>query len=372
MAQHDPVVTVNTLAGGFVSLNDTTQEWSIVRQDHNMPRELRRGMALLSSICLKDGIEDLGCSIHDVLAMATQPIADWGIPTLAVPKFEYRDTILVDGDLGVPTDDCIALARLGGEIETLQNMQHNRLRAAVATLGKRKAEAYTAIRGFVVRNPVVSVADLKAFVSKGGRAAIAREIERFYEPIPVAAIWDDGEIKICEGCGGLLWGDPDKASYPSGRCHLRQCAEENPTPKLRVSVADPGTHYVVERSVNAFWVGPGLDEIRIFDELTYAGVEVVLYPNEDVVDVGTKNLKIGIDAKSYTSPVVLGKKLSEGVGGLAAFSEKYLVVPDAKVKKNPQYVKQLKETYAGSVKGIFFTTVSDAIAKIIAKHGGGA
>lgn len=370
MPPQNSVVTINALASGIVSLNDTTQEWSVVRQDRYMPLHMRRALAMLSANCLEDGIADLGSCIHDVLAMATRPVADWGIPSLATSTFEYRDTILVDGDLGVPTDDCIALANVGGEVETLQNMQHNRLRAAVGALGaKRRADAYTAIREFVVRNPVVSVADLKAFVSADGRAAIANDIERFYETVPIAAIWDDGEIKICDGCGGLLWPDRDKISYPDGRCHLRQCAEENPTPALRESLAEPSTFRTVERSVNAYWVGPGLDEVRIFDELTAAGVPVVLYPREDEADVGTRDMKIGIDAKSYASPIVLGRKLSDSIGGLRAFSEKYIVVPDAKKKKNPDYVKQLKNAYTGDAKGISFMTISEAIQAVITKHG---
>ncbi|MEQ8319345.1 MAG: hypothetical protein RH946_03710 [Rhodospirillales bacterium] len=373
MSYHDPVVTINALADGIVSLNDTTKEWSIVKQDRLMPQRLRRALAMLSSICLEDGVADLGSCIHDVLAMATTPVSDWGIPILADAKFEYRDTILVDGELGVPTDDCIALANVGGEVETLQNMQHNRLRSAVATLGtKRKADAYTVIREFVVRNPVVSVAKLKEFVSSGGRAAIANDIERFYEDVPVAAVWSDGEIKICDGCGGLLWPEKDLVSYPNGRCHLKQCIEENPTPNLRASLSEPSIFRTAERSVSAFWVGPGLDEVRIYDALTAAGVPVVLYPYEDQTDVGTKDLKIGIDAKSYASPLVLGRKLSESVGGLQAFAEKYLVVPDAKTKKNPDYVKQLKDSYTGGVQGINFMTTSETIVAVTAKHGTGA
>ncbi len=372
MPQHDPVVTINTLAGGIATLNDTTTEWSIVRQDNAMPRTLRRALSMISSICLEDGVEDLGCSIHDVLAMATKPIEQWGVPTFANPDFAYLGTILVDGELGVPTEDCMALARVGGEVETLQNMQHNRLRNAVATLGAGKAEAYTTIREFVVRKPVVSVVDLKAFAAGGNRAAIAREIERFYEPIPVAAVWSDGSIRICDNCGGLLWDDPDKTSFPNGRCRLRQCVEDVPTPDCRETVDKPSAYQCAERSVYAFWVGPGLDEIRIYDDLTAEGIEVVLYPGEDAADVGTTDFKIGIDAKSYASPIVLGKKLSDGVGGLMAFTEKYLVVPDAKTRKNPDYVKQLKDAYSGNVKGIVFTTVSDAIKRIVAKHGAGS
>ena len=91
--------------------------------------------------------------------MAGTPIREWGISTFATDDFPYSDTLLVDTDLGVPTEDCVTLAAPGSEMESLQNLQHRRLRSAVATLGKKKAEAYTAIREFVVRNPVVSIAE---------------------------------------------------------------------------------------------------------------------------------------------------------------------------------------------------------------------
>lgn len=370
MSEPDPLVTTECLASGFLALQASAKDWVIVRQDHRMPPQLRRALALLSRTCLKDGVDDRGSCIHDVLAMAREPMREWGIPSFADAAFPYADTVLVDGDLGVPTADCITLAAPGSEIESLQNRHHQRLRAAVATMtGKRKAETYTAIREFAVRNPVVAVSALKEFVSTGGRVHLAQEIESFYERIPIAAIWPDGTIRTCVGCGGLLWPDVDQSSYPNGRCHLRQCVDERPTPSVRDVLEDPDSYYVVERAVNAFWVGPGLDEIRIYDELMAAGVEVTLYPQEDLVDVGKPDLSLGIDAKSYASPIVLARRLSESVGGIEAFDERYLVVPDAKKRHNPDYVRQLRESYDGTVKGIRFMTVMEAITDVIQRHG---
>ena len=76
-------------------------------------------------------------------------------------------------------------------------------------------------------------------------------------------------------------------------------------------------------------------------------------------------LDIGIDAKSYASPVVLGAKLNTGIGRLGIFAKRYLVVPDDKLRLNPRYIEQLIATYRGSTSLIFRTT-SAVIAELSA------
>ena len=82
------------------------------------------------------------------------------------------------------------------------------------------------------------------------------------------------------------------------------------------SSAIPASYATVEKSVLAYWVGPGLAEVRIYDRLRTAGLNVVLYPDEDAADVGTADFRLGIDVKTYGSPVMLARRLSAGIGGL--------------------------------------------------------
>jgi hypothetical protein len=101
---------------------------------------------------------------------------------------------------------------------------------------------------------------------------------------------------------------------------------------------------------------PGLDEIRIFDALRAAGRNAALYPNGDAADVGVDGTEIGIDVKSYASPIVLGQRLTRSIGRFGSFRRRILAVPDDKLASNPHYLEQLAATYEGAARLEFMTT----------------
>ena len=113
-------------------------------------------------------------------------------------------------------------------------------------------------------------------------------------------------------------------------------------------------------AVLAYWVGPGLDEIRIHDALAAAGRKVTLYPLADAADIGLDGLAVGVDVKTYASPIVLGARLTRTIGRLGLFARRILAVPDDKLLINRDYLPQLRAAYAGPV-SIEFMTVSEAI-----------
>jgi len=330
-----------------------------------MPDSLRRASVLISRHCLEESIEDKGASIHDVLELATHPAAEWGLAAFAAP-FDMSDVVLIDPDLGLPTEDCVEAGRDGTETNIMERLQHEQLRDAVRGTGKRSRKAYSEIRGFVVRNPVLSIWDLKKFEAKWATAS--RAIRGFYTTVPMGAVHSDGRIRTCKNCGALLWPDSDTSSYPNGRCRVRSCAEEMPTPALATTIDNPSEYVAAERSVLAYWIGPGLDEIRLFDRLSAGGIDVVLYPEEDSADVGTEDLMIGIDVKTYTSPIILARRLSAGIGNLSIFKAKYIAVPDAKLKSDPDYLTLLRTRYTGAER-LVFDTVSNVVKDVAAADG---
>ncbi len=203
MPTPSPDVAFVMLAGGLLDLADVDRADATVRQDRTMPPRLRRALSLLSGLYLAEGVDDLGCCVHETMAMAARPARDWGLAAFR-PPFIHADVVLVDSGLGVPTDDCVELGRAGGETDILQELQHERLRAAVAGFpAPRRKQAYSDVREFIVRRPVVAISDLKRFCASGGRAAASRTIEGFYRDIPAAAVWPDRSIKLCAGCGAL-------------------------------------------------------------------------------------------------------------------------------------------------------------------------
>ncbi|TYC58544.1 hypothetical protein FMN50_08805 [Rhodobacterales bacterium] len=366
MTIHDPKLVATLLASGLYSLRTRKDPVARIRQDE-MPKELREGLVRLSAICLEEGLPDKGSSIHEFMEMATQPIRSWGLSAFNHP-FPYADMILVDGSAGVPTEECRDLAEEGGFSNIAEGLHFDRFKQAISAVPRRRQPtAYTSIREFIVRNPVVSVKDINRFVSDPTLIGIARDIESFFERIPVGAIRSDGTLKTCSGCGTILWPDSDLKTNPNGRCRLSHCNEASGATAGK-TISDPDLHRVVKRDILAYWVGPGLDEIRIYDSLTASGIEVSLYPSLDAADIGAKDLSFGIDAKSYSCPAMLGRKLSSGVGGLVKFTERYVSIPDAKLRFNPNYLKELRSSYSGKVP-VNFMTVSDTITTIRSKYG---
>jgi hypothetical protein len=72
--------------------------------------------------------------------------------------------------------------------------------------------------------------------------------------------------------------------------------------------------------------------------------------------VGVDGLDIGIDAKTYASPDVLGARLSHSTGRLGMFRTRYVSVPDDKLRMNPRYLEQLAAAYMGATPLLFRTT----------------
>ena len=347
--------------GVFAGLHDRVNaDGGVVRQDAGMPPRLRRGLALLSGLCLAEGIEDLGASVHVAMDRACEPFSDWGIAAFRAP-FSYANVALVDREPGIPTPDCRELALLGGsEMAAQEDIHHTALRATVQAFpGRQRDRVYTAIREFIVRHPAVAYADRERFVVEGGLVAAARAIASFYRPVPAGTLFD-GAAKLCGHCGSLLWPDRDQVAYPDGRCRIRQCRLAYPHPACGADITSPAEWQLATAAAMAYWVGPGLDEIRIHDALRAAGRDSVLYPQSDAADVGVDGSEIGIDVKAYASPVVLAAKLTRSIGRFALFRRRILAVPDDKLRLNPRYLEQLRDVYRGEHR-LEFMTASQAI-----------
>lgn len=359
--------TAILLAKGFCDIfHSVVGEGATIHQDASLPQSARRALTLLSGLALLDGCEiDFGANIHEAMERACMPLKDWGLPSFA-PPFSYAEVTLIDRDLGVPTEECHELASYGGsEVALLEEIHHEQLRRALSTYrAKERSRAYTGIREFVVRNPVVSYGDLQRFINEGGHVAIANTVMSFYRPLPAAAL--EGEVaRRCAWCGSLLWPVRDKQSFPEGRCRISQCRLENPRPRVRDRLSDTTGWRTATASILQYWVGPGLDEIRIYDALKQAGREVVLYPQSDAADIGVDRLQIGIDVKTYASPVLLGHKLTRSIGRLSLFRRKIIAVPDGKLALNRHYLDQLRDTYRGE-ESLEFVTVSAVIEELSA------
>lgn len=245
-----------------------------------------------------------------------------------------------------------------------EEFHHTALRSAVQAFPvNQRNKIYTAIRQFVVRHPAVAYAEREGFIVHEGLIAAARTVASFYRPLPSVVLFD-GQARLCGHCGSTLWPDRDILSFPEGRCRIRQCRLAHPEPVRGADVESPSEWYLATPAALAFWVGPGLDDIRIHDALLAAGRRSVLYPFSDAADVGVDGYAIGIDVKVYASPVVLATKLTRTVGRLTQFRRGIISVPDDKLRLNPHYLEQLRYFYQGP-HPIEFMTASQAIRALV-------
>lgn len=364
MEDSEPAITAMMLARGLVDIYDRiTLDGSAVQQDATMPSSARRALARLSRLCIEGGVEDIGSTIHLVMGRASGPLSGWQVPAFA-PPFRFADVELVNSEFGVPTDDCRELARLGGsEIDAAEDLHHEQLRAAVQSYpAAKRHHAYTSIREYVVRNPATPLDHLHRFITQGQHAHAARAIASLYRTIPQNAI-AGGLARTCGRCGSLLWPDRDPA-YPHGRCRVRRCAIEGDTIPGTI-IDDPVTWRLATSAVLAFWVGPGFDETRLYDALREAGRQPILYPQSDAADVSLDALTIGIDVKTYSSPLLLGSRLSQSIGRLALFERRIVAVPAYKLRLNARYLEDLRLAYTGSDR-LEFASIADVLAEFVA------
>src|SRR5262249_49090348 len=142
----------------------------IIRQDDSLPRELQDAMCKLGRFYIEDGLDDRAANVHDVIARARLPFRDdaWGLTAFVRPDFRFKDAVLLDPELRVPTADCEASATLSGgsgEDNVIEHHLHTMLRDAVDRLGSRRHHAaYTAIRELVGRQSLVSEQVLARYI----------------------------------------------------------------------------------------------------------------------------------------------------------------------------------------------------------------
>jgi hypothetical protein len=306
--------------------------------------EDRSAMALVSRALLSQGLADHASEIHDLLANCTKPLGEW-LPILEVTGAGLSYTRLISRETGAPTAEAEELAK--GFSTLVAGVEELLFGSFVEMLEKQsKASAYeyyTAVRGFIVRHPVATGAQIKEFASELPSNLWMLVAQQFYEPVPFA--WStDGFVTLCGHCSnGMRQGAVGRI------CRTSACAAAEAAREGGVVAADD--LFRVTRGIAQYWVEPGIDELRLFDALTSQGISAELYPFMDRVDIAVG--AVGIDLKTYASPELLGEKIRRSKGGLAHYEKKWLVIPDWLVQTTPQYLDRLRhamEETAGAVR----------------------
>lgn len=322
----------------------------IVRQDDGLPPELQAAMCRLGRLHIEEGQPDRAACVHDVLDRARFPLGseEWGLAAFRASEFRFGRVVLVDPELRVPTADCAAIAAISGgfgEDNVIENRLHAVLRDSAERLGgRRRHAAYTAMRELLARRSLISERELLLQLEERDLTPLQElVIETFFHPVPDAWLID-GRAHRCAHCGTLMRPHVDTERYPEGRCPVRQCHGKRPAEVGERLDPDAGRLLVARPQILTYWTGPGIDELAIHDEAARLGLEAELYPESDLCDVAIGGREIGIDAKSYSSPVSLALRLNRSIGGLVQYRRRIIAVGDEIVTDDPDYLAVLRSS----------------------------
>lgn len=320
----------------------------IVRQDDKLPSELHSAMCKLGRLYLEEGKCDLAACVHDLLSRSRYSLnceESWNLDILRDSEFPFANVQLIDADLRVPTPDCAEIAEISGgygEDHVIENRLHTIIRTATERLGKRKQhQAYTALRQLLGRRSLIQEKELVNYLEEKNLTPLQETVLEFYDPVPEIWLINDFANR-CAHCGTLMRPHPKRASYPDGCCPIHQCNSKY-APKVGERL-DPKQErlLVAKPQILAYWTAPAIDELTIFDRAQSVGLDTELYPESDRCDVAINDLAIGIDAKSYRSPVLLASKLNRSIGGLIFYRQRIVAITDELIDDCPGYLSTLR------------------------------
>ncbi len=322
----------------------------IVCQHDSMPPELYKAMCKLGRLYIEEGLTDSAACVHAVLERARYSLISehWKLEVFRSSDFRFGAVTLIDPDLRVPTSDCSEIAGISGsfgEDNVIEHRLYRLLREATERMGSRRQhKAYTALRELVGRYSLIIERQLWDYLVNNNLTPLQGTIiDTFFDPVP--DIWlIKGLAHRCAHCGTLMRPHPNKKIFPEGRCPIRQC---NSRKRAKADVKlDPSQDslLIAKPQILTYWTGPAIDELEIFDTARQYGLNAELYPESDLCDVSINERAIGIDAKSYTSPVSLGLRLNRSIGGLIHYRRRIIAVSDQLIEENPSYISTLKST----------------------------
>jgi hypothetical protein len=290
-------VTLRVLSRGFLDLHLAVRTGDIV-DPYALPETMGEGMQMLSKLCVTASVNDLGDSIHCLSDTARRlPAGGWGVPQFAAP-FRFSEVKLLSTEPVAPTEECYALAAKGLSDDAFESIHHRQLREITQRVrGEARLQIYSLLRERVVRKPVYERRELSDFLEDHAVVVADEVMRQWSTEIPLGALRQDGSFNICAKCGGLLYPHRDRAAFPDGRCRIGPCLEDNPSSRASATVQNATGWRIFKDDILAYWVGPGLAEIQLHDDLRLAGVDVTLYPRDDAADVGRSH-ELGIDVKS--------------------------------------------------------------------------
>ena len=285
-------------------------------------------------------------------------------------EFDFGNVKLIDFDLRVPTPDCAEIANSSGsfgEDNVVEHRLYSGLKKDTERLGKRKQHyAYTALREIIGRKSLISERELLDYLVDKNLTPLQETVREFFDYVPEAWLINGYALR-CYHCGTLIRPNADRLSYPKGYyCPIHQCNSKYP-PQVGERL-NPQKEWllIAKPQILVYWTAPAIDELAIFDEAKTYGLDAQLYPKSDQCDVSINDSAIGIDAKSYRSPVLLALKLNRSIGGLIHYSRRIIAITDELIEDCPGYISTVNSllNQKSDAKSLKIMSVSSVIENI--------
>ena len=350
-----PRHSLETLAArALVALHDTMESPSGFSA--GLPGHVRRFFDVAAAMNALDGDERWPSSFGALCAWGESPPIDiedrWGG---------------VFFDNNAPTDICYEVAE-GGRGTEEDWEQLSLFQMLIDTCGQctDPQHAYVAIRSAIIRFPTATRLDIEdAFGLRGADLRKAADlIPHIYADVPHAMEIQGKGVPICAISGALLI----RASSGGDRLH-----SEYRDPNAQSSATLGKCRYVpwvrgllrAKRPVRMRWVYPGIAEMDLYERLKDHDWQCEMWPNLDSVDLVAKSRdgerRLAVDVKDVASPYRLADWRTWD--GLAVYpeEERSLVIPDYRLKTNPEYRRAFYRHLPPDAPTISLKTVSEFV-----------
>jgi hypothetical protein len=341
-------LAVRLLAAGIAEQYSRARRGDVLVHNGALSEHLVQAMFMFAGLFLQAGLDNVLGSVHDLLGCCQRPMikATFGLDVLSHPDFQYNGMVLIDPDRRIPTLDCAELARqTSSALDLREQLAFDALREASGQFVGREAEAYSALRLWIVEHPVTTVNAQRLFLRDRNLQLAAGFMAGCYEPFGAKHLID-GELHLCPACGTPMHrslGAPDLYA-----CTIRQCRKFD-MPVQNVASDVSADTVIVNAAVMLYWVGPGLDEAALYRQAIKCQRQPRVYPNQDACDVSLDDDTTGVDIKSYSNPHVLADKLSRSPGGLVSYPKRIVAINDRTLDRWHGYLDVLKRRYTGPI-----------------------
>lgn len=326
--------------------------------DAAMSPWLRSAMLRFASLYVLYGRAVQADGAHTLVAHCTQPLREreWDLPVFDAPEFHFHGIRLLDAGTRLPTIECIDIAsHTASELDLKEQQAFAQLESTCDLFGSRGAEVYSALREFITRHPIATVAEQRRFLEARSLQLAAPFLASCYEQIQPHHLVKGGLFR-CATCGAPLIESTVDAHVS---CPVRQCkAFESPVQRELARAVNQQDALIVKAHILVYWCGPGQDEIALYDTATAdpPGLDAALYPGRDRCDVSLDAESVGIDVKSHANPFVLANSLNRGLGGLELYAKKIIAINDQSLSRFPDYLDILRREC--NRRDVEFTSVS--------------